>query len=558
MATKTTILWRYYIFFFVVISVIYQPAANAGLVTDFIDWRNHYQQSGLADLINGKQNSIKSFYQFTHLLMYGFTNLFGANPIAWHFLFTALFALNGFLIYRLFTTVLKDAGVDNAEGIVLIGVLFFLVSPYQAEVVVWKACLHYLTGFAMALYFALNAIADLRHPTTKRWLLSMLIFTCSVFSLEFFLLTPVLTLILLFFYRHNSQSDTFRISIRKFVIIPFLLILGYFIVYKLVFGRWVAHYGAEHHEKLFHPDTFSTFFKYAIKYLILLRHWNYQEKEAVNHFLDGPIIQWGALVIVLSFVIYGLIRLKKWNIRNKVLLLCMFLFMLYLMPAATFHYSYLLLSENDRLGFMASAFLLMGFSVLLSRLPRRIYYTIACVYIGLCTFPLFQSVMYWKKSEFIFSATVQHPIWHSSIHPHEQVLFLNAPDNFMGIPIFKSWNDSSDIWKSIRLDNPRISFGSFYDVAKYNMTDTGNGVHIVVIDSITIRVIFNQWGNWWWNKGIGAGNYENQDYQVIFNDGDCGNCYTLRLKNLIPRSIIFQTGFALKKVNMKAFGIEQW
>ncbi|MCB0588390.1 MAG: hypothetical protein KDD06_24065, partial [Phaeodactylibacter sp.] len=56
------------------------------------------------------------------------------------------------------------------------------------------------------------------------------------------------------------------------------------------------------------------------------------------------------------------------------------------------------------------------------------------------------------------------------------------------------------------------------------------------IDSTNeLTVTFNQWGNWWWHKGLGmGGGYKTEQYQVINHGQD----YRLVLDS-IPDGAVF-------------------
>ena len=84
------------------------------------------------------------------------------------------------------------------------------------------------------------------------------------------------------------------------------------------------------------------------------------------------------------------------------------------------------------------------------------------------------------------------------------------------------------------------------------MTTPTDGVNVKQIAPDTLLVTFNQWGNWWWKKGLGASNYETTDYKVILNFKDCGRCYALVLKNKNPaRVYLYQDGDDLKEFKLK-------
>jgi hypothetical protein len=65
-----------------------------------------------------------------------------------------------------------------------------------------------------------------------------------------------------------------------------------------------------------------------------------------------------------------------------------------------------------------------------------------------------------------------------------------------------------------------------------------------------IHVAFAQGGNWWWNGGYGAVDYENNLFSVRFSNSD--NSYTLTLKNKQPRvHYLFTEGLQWRELNLR-------
>ena len=546
-----------YFFLLSITLIFYYSTKNAGFVSDFLGWQYNFENYPFLSVINGDGNHIKSFYQFTHLLMYVFSSAFKLHGLPWYLLFSALFAFNAFLIFKIFSKLYTDLKLKNGFAIAFIGVLMFMLSPYQTEVMVWRASFHYVTSFAMMLSIVYLSMRYVETSLSKYWIVSIFIFLCSIFSLEFFLFTPFVVLVFILFQWVNF-SDSFNVKkiLIRCVGVPVLMIAGYFVAYKNVHHKWIAHYGAENHLKVFSQEAFATYEKYIVKYLGFIRYFKHTTKEKVFGIFDESLITWIVLGVILVICFFGLMYFKKTSARHRLLLLNFILFSLLLIPVITLYFSYILLTEGDRLGYMASAFLFMGVSVFLSYLPRPLYYSIAIFFIGISIVLTVKTNSTWSKSEKVVSSIVKnYQLWDID----KQVLVLNAPDNYEGAPMFRTYDSTSAVKEAIELYNRRKLNASMIDVAYYNMTAQDNGVHVRVDSVNRIVVIFNQWGNWWWRKGIGASNYETEDYQVQFYDQGCGgNCFKLTLKNNKDRILLFQTGDKLKKVDMEKINVEQW
>ena len=556
------VLFQQYCCFLMLTLLIYFNTRHAGFVTDFLGWQSDFDSNNAWAVINGDRYNIKSFYHFTHIIMYAMTTVFRLNGTAWFLLFSSLFALNGLLVFRLFIYLFNKLEIPNSTAIAIIGILFFMLSPYQAEVMVWRASFHYLTGFAMMLGFAHLALqyVDLQdslgnNQRFKYWIWAMAIFFCSVFSLEFFLFTPFVVLILMvFLYLNFPRSFDLKNALIRFVGIPLSMVGIYFILYRLTHEKWIAHYGSNNHTALISPETFATYGKYVAKYLGFVRHYKHTLKETFFANFNTPSVSWFILIVVLLTAILGLVLLKKMSKRNRLIYLNFGLFSLLLTPVMTLYFSYVLLTENDRYGYMTSAFLFMGLALILSKLPKYFFYSIAIIYLCLSTFLLLKTNRIWYKSEKIFTnLVVQYNWWEA-----DEVYVLNAPDNYEGMPMFRIWGEDSGVKEAVEIHHRRKLNARMIDVAQYNMTTPDDGAHVRVDSANQIMVIFNQWGNWWWRAGKGATNYENDLYKIKFDYKGCGNCYQLTFKSNNPRRVLlFQVGNQFKKVDMSLIGVEQ-
>lgn len=224
-----------YLFFFFLTTLLYCNTRNAGFVSDFLGWQHNFDNYPFVSVINGDAYQIKSFYHFTHLLLYGLTSAFRLWGLPWFLLFSLLFALNAFLMLKIFGKIFSDVKLENGYAVAIIGVILFMVSPYQTEVMVWRASFHYVTSFAMMLSIVYLSFRYIETSLTKYWIIAIFIFCCSVFSLEFFLFTPIVVLIfILFRWCHLPDSFDVKKILIRFVALPLCMIAGYFLMYNKV------------------------------------------------------------------------------------------------------------------------------------------------------------------------------------------------------------------------------------------------------------------------------------------------------------------------------------
>ena len=87
--------------------------------------------------------------------------------------------------------------------------------------------------------------------------------------------------------------------------------------------------------------------------------------------------------------------------------------------------------------------------------------------------------------------------------------------------------------------------GKMLEVVQYNMMEPTDGVKVEAIAENVLKVTFNQWGNWFWRNGVGAGSgYENEYYKIDFK----GHWYELEFKkDRKDFTIIYQDGAIWKQ-----------
>jgi hypothetical protein len=539
--------FRLYLFFFLLTVIFYWDTRDAGFVTDFLGWQHTVDNNSFAEVIHASDRGIKSFYHLSHLEMYTLSKLFGTWGLPWFLVFAALFALNGLLVFLFSEKIFTIFKVKNGFLIAFVGVLCFLLSPYQAEIMVWRASFHYLTAFAMMLGFLHYTLLYLQNPQSKYVLRATALFGCSVFALEFFFITPLLAAVLVLFWQLNFPK-TFDVkkTVLRFVGGPLSILGLYLIAYHWVYGKWIGHYGAEAHNKVFTPESFATYTKYIVKHLFFIRYFENTPKTAIFHFFDTPSVSWGIFIGILAFFALSLVFFKKLSSQARLIAFNLAFFSLLIMPVMTLFFATGLLTENDRYGYMASAFLYTGVALALARLGKNVFLTIMTIYLGFSVFFLVKTTSLWFKSERTFTNLIKSYRWWDA----EEVLVLNAPDNLEGMYMFRIRGAESAIPEALEaFRRQKVSF-KIYDTQRYTLTDWTNGVHIRVNTPDSLTVSFNQFGTWWTREP----NYETEQYTV--KDG-AGN-YTLKLKPTTKkRVLLFQVADTWQEVDLTKIGVEQ-
>ncbi len=554
--TKTNL--QIYFFFLAITFAFYGITYKAGFTTDFMGWVQDYDSYSFNAIINSEPHKIKSFYQFTHLLMYAMTYLFRISGLPWFLLFSTLFALDAFFIFNIFNRLFREYKIENGFWISMIGVLFFMLSPYQAEVMVWRASFHYLTGLAIILGIVQLALKYYDTGQQKYFNYAVGIFIVSVFSLEYFMFTPIVVALFMGLKYvcnqiENKEKITDGIDIRSLFSIfnlPIILlgiVVVFFISHYAITGLWLGHRRDDNNISLISLYSLSTYAKYFFKELFFIRHLEEASKERFFSFFDKPFMQGIIFGLLIVLFLRGIYFFRKMQIKMRFIFLNFCLFSVLLVPVVSIYFYYLQYSENDRYGFFPSAFLFMGLSLALSFLPRKLFYMVSYAYLLFSSFLLIKTNRMWMKSERIFSAISNDFHWWD-----KDICILNAAGDYKGVHMFRYWDEVSGIIEAAEVFQHRKYTKHANEVVQFNMTAPTDGVNVKQIASDTLLITFNQWGNWWWKTGGGASNYETADYKVILDFNNCGRCYALVLKNKNPdRVYLYQDGDELKEFKVK-------
>ena len=128
--------------FFIITLCMYHTTAGAGFVTDEIGWFETYARLGWKGMFTAFGD--RSLHYIYHIAGFLLWRLFRFNGTAWMLIFASLHALVTTVGFFLFKSIFRSVVPTKATVVSFLGSLLFLLSPYQTEVLVWYACVHYL------------------------------------------------------------------------------------------------------------------------------------------------------------------------------------------------------------------------------------------------------------------------------------------------------------------------------------------------------------------------------------------------------------------------------
>ena len=527
--------------FWAITLLLYLPTMQAGFVTDVTSGIEKIIGQPFWRIIHSfgfpalNQLSILGFY-----LMY---QIFGTNGLPWYLLFCGLHALNAFLGYRFFGLVFTSFKIKNSVPIVFLGVLCFLLHPYQSEVLVWRACLNYL----LITTFILLQLTHLwQYLQTKKTIYLFYLhgfFVGAIFTFELALILPFLTICYYSIWSwYTEDLQQLKPYFLKISVPHFFLILAYFLLNKIVIGTWIGHYGADTHLKFSLTEMCGTLLQYTVKYSFFVRSFPHAYKEAIFSFFGqyGLFIL-GVFLVGLFFYLKRKIATSRYKIAVGGMLGLGFIFALF--PVLNLFFYWLLYVENDRYGYLASLFGMLLIVFLVFQLPKIIRTVLLIIYLGLSIFLTIQTNQHWKASTDVFYSLLDNYRWQNAAN----VVILNVPDNYNGAYMFRIIGKKSGFKDALTTIHQQKIKGEIWEVAQYNMVLPSDGVRVQQTKPHQLKVTFNQWGNWFWRNGVGVGpTHEREWYTAHFK----GQYYLLDFTNLPDNTVfIYQDGKEWKEVS---------
>lgn len=530
-----------------VVFVIYLPAAKAGMVGDFPRWIATMQQLSFKDYINDA-----SLYQLTQLVAYLFHKAFGVNPWAWHLLQVTMHSANCFLLLLICRNILTDSGIKHAAAVALGAALLYCVSPHNGEVIVHEPCYHYLQGMLMALLIVYWVQRFLYTQQYKYAWWSIILYAISIFSLEVFYLTPWFAFSLVVYYRLVLGID--EMVYKKFIrwiFSPLLLIfVVYLIIQRLTADTYLAHsvgftagtsfYLSILPKLLFHTLSLGRFFSQAVRL-------------KVYDICADAVFLTVFYLLLLSVIAYMVLRFKTISIRWKATGLFLIWMLLGVSIVVPMSFPDILLSVFDRYVYFMTPFLYVLLVLVVSAATAYVAVAIWAAYLLVNSYACLKINRYWQQSAQIVHKLVERfPDVGDKI-----VLLLNNPENINGIGMIGSRPESNfKVLYNITHEGRKINT-TVYDVASYNILNKESGVHVTVENDSTLKVTLNQWGTWWWFRYAGATDRETAAFKLYMRDP--GHWYELVLKKPVNNYILlYETNEQWKQVDMSKIGLNQY
>jgi hypothetical protein len=516
------------------------PAREAGFTSDFTAHMEMFvDRTG-----EGWWNSFgwRGNQPFLFGFMYLWHQWFGMAGLPWFLLFAFLHALNGSLLYHLYR---RLGGVQGASVCwpALAAALLFTIHPYQVEVLTWKVCVHYLlsTGSLLGMIWLLTAEGGW---SRWRWVAVHLLFAMALFSLELALIYPLILAGTLWWWSREKGWTSARLYRRLAALLaPQSVLVGaYFLWNRLRLGHWVGHYGEDVHLRVAPEELVSHLLNYYLKYTLFTRDWPVAWKGYLGdwHFRD-PGLMYFCAALGLGLLAGLLVYSRRTGPAFRAGLWALLAFFLALAPVISLYYAWLGHNENDRYGYLASAFFVLALVLLTRSWPRYLLIAGFLLYGGVGMGLFRANVDRWTQGQRVYAALLADYRWADTA----EVWVLAMPDSYDGIMLFRGFTPGEGLRDALHWIGGRSAVGGIVEVAAFVVRQPGDGTEAFWLDERRVRVRFRQWGNWFVRQGLGASDYRGEGYEVVFDEGG----YTLIFERPDPnRVLIYSDGGRWKQL----------
>jgi hypothetical protein len=551
---KANRLYQFLLLWFLV-GIVYLPSWKAGFVSDFLGMFGDIDRVSFADFINRSEATVKSFYQVTQLQMYVFIKVFGTHFIPWFLITTALHALNGVVVFTFFKRLFKDFQLRHSELIAFCGVLLFLLNPNITEVTVWKGGYHYLTGILIQFLILIWCQRYCLGGKKQLAVAAFVLFLLSLFTLEIFYVTPALTFMLILGYRWKNLIDknAFQRALRYFFLPQVLLFICHLLLFRLLYGTWVAHYGTTTTFELNLHEILPRIGKYLAYIIIMAGHIPFKIRGGIYDFLAQMSVAWFLALLLPLVLIILLVRFKRLSSAAQLATFLLAAVIFCLILVIPIYFDDLFSLYNSRRCYQPGLFIYMLISLFIFSIfsNKKVAVSIFSAYLLLCLALTARMVLYWRTA-----AKVQYGILRTfNFQNADPVILLNVPTYYKDIRIMPV-NADNEFNTQLKIFGYAPIKGQLYEASSYNMQHLWDGAHVTVLDSMTLKITLNQWGTWWIYNYVGAGDYETDLYKVKMTDP--GHEYILTLKSRPENmAILFSQDIYWRKVDMNKRG-EQW
>jgi protein O-mannosyl-transferase len=403
----------------------YSILGSSFLSEDF--WLIQYNDS-LPTLL---QNNFYDHYllTFTHLVNFVLFRIFGYYVPAYHVFSLMLHIINAWLVVVLLQKIYSVYNISTGnKSLFFMAGLLFLVLPYQTEAVVWYSAKSYLLATFFLLIAFISWLGFKENGKTRSIVISMTAFVLSLFSKEIAIIFP---LIIIAFEATISQKNRKKspVWVLVFLMIPAL----YFMARYLILGSFIGGYDARIHLNFHAGMILFHYLMYFLKFFALFRY-----LPLHNIFVYVSILLAG---IGLTIILIRKLKNDKPQQHEKWYLLIFLFstFVITLLPVINLEITSLSQVQSDRYGYLSSIPTVLIMAIIIDIVAGLTWFKNMVYIVVFITFAFFtlKTNQLWQytglKSEKILNSVVKNVQ-----ESNRDIYFLNVPDNYRGIYLFRN------------------------------------------------------------------------------------------------------------------------
>lgn len=467
--------------YWVILSLIYFKAHPIVLTDDAFQFFVEYEKMGWGGFY--QNYGFTSLYYVTHFANIVLYHIFKLNTEAWLLFFTFLHAVSSILLFQFVKTFAQQHQLKQAFYIGLFSSLWFLISPYQTEIICWVATLHYNLSMISFLGMSLFMMRHRENLSPYHTPLS-LAYVFILLIMEVPLVFPFCWFLILEGFHFNPLT-----SKHKKLWFSFLFLIGlYFMSTKLIKGSFIPHYAEQHLSNHNVYQYALNYCRYVWKYLFL-GHF-IPERTRIYLYFE----KWWVLWLLYGSAV-GMLLVWRKKIPIPFVLKSILLSFMMLMPMINMFFMVERLNENSRLGYFFSFFIFTTAITLILLFPKVIRNIILfCVLVinFACTL---------KQAE---DGAVAGKIYQSAIRNFPDLktsknYLLNLPNHYRGYYMFR------EVW---RLESALKFFKhrtySFIELNSINLLDANQKIYCNFETDTTIHLSHDGYGIYFMQSNYGA------------------------------------------------------
>lgn len=401
--------------------------------------------------------------------------LWGFNPIGYHLTNIIFHAIAAYALYIISCSLLDKARYKNRRALSVLAACVFIALPSHSESVSWIAGRTDVIATAFSLVATVVFFLVLQRESLLASGLALLLFSLALLTKESVIVLPFIWFML---YAYCWWVEKARPSNDSLITIGLagLLLIGYFILRKVILGHFIGGYGTERHISLIHIETLLNICQYGIRTFL---------PALPLRFLD-PL-----LLLVVGFVV-GVIIMPTFALYKKVslsngwplIILLVSCYLVSLVPVATMSVA-LFETQNERFLYLPSAFA----CIIVASLVAVVFDRSRLVQNGvLMLFVLvFALALQWVNTRWITASTLSKDIADEiSRMDLDSVVVLNVPDNYQGAYVFHN-----GLYEAVTLfagREEKRKLGSLQAIAYHNLLSL---YQIIRVDVFRKRIVIH-------------------------------------------------------------------